>query len=252
MEQDPIIEANILFLSDDQKISTYIKDLLEGEGYIVNGYSDTNSFMVASENCDFDLIILDMGSRKINGIELCKRIRDNFMLKNIPIILLVNKEQTMERIKGIYAGGDDYIEKSPQAPELLTRIKANIWRAKRDLDANPLTKLPGNASILKELDRIKQDPVSNSELKRAKDFYLGQLAISLEDTLEHMLWIGESAISLDRIFKLGEVTEQINQIETKDLRVLAENVFDPNDRNLAVIGPLKEKQEELYGCLRRN
>ena len=104
--------------------------------------------------------------------------------------------------------------------------------------------------ILKELDKIKQDLVSESEFKRAKEFYLGQLAISLEDTLEHMLWIGESVATLDRIFELNEVIEDIKQIEPKDLRDLAKEVFKVNDRNLAIIGPLKEKKESLYECLR--
>jgi len=146
-------EANILILSTDSKSFEYINSLLEGEGYIVNSYNDTDSFLIALEEKSFDLILIDMGGKNINGIELCKKIRNDFMLRHIPIILFVEKQHTIEKIKGIYAGADDYIEKPPHAGELLTRVKASLWRAKRDLDANPLTKLPGNASISKELDK---------------------------------------------------------------------------------------------------
>ena len=146
-------EANILILNTDSKSSEYINSLLEGEGYIVNSYNDTDSFLIALEEKSFDLILIDMESKNINGIELCKKIRSDFMLRHIPIMLFVEKQHTIEKIKGIYAGADDYIEKPPHAGELLTRVKASLWRAKRDLDANPLTKLPGNASISKELDK---------------------------------------------------------------------------------------------------
>jgi len=153
-------EANILILNTDIKLVEYITSLLEGEGYIVNSYTDRDSFLIALEEEKPDLILIDMEGKNINGIELCKKIRSDFILRHIPIILLVKKEHTIEKIKGIYAGADDYIEKPPHAGELLTRLKASLWRAKRDLDANPLTKLPGNASILKELDKR----VSNQEI----------------------------------------------------------------------------------------
>ena len=106
--------------------------------------------------------------------------------------------------------------------------------------------------ILGELEKIKQESVSESELRRAKEFYLGQLAISLEDTLEHMLWLGESVTSLDRIFKLDEVTKRINQIRPETLKALAANIFRAQDRNLAIIGPLRAREEEIYECLRRD
>ena len=111
---------------------------------------------------------------------------------------------------------------------------------------------PALEVILKELKKIQQDLVTPSELKRAKEFYLGQLSLSLEDTLEHMLWIGDSAVSLDRIFSLTEVTKEINQINREQIRSLSQQIFEVKRRNLAVIGPLKEKQEDLYGCLRRD
>lgn len=106
--------------------------------------------------------------------------------------------------------------------------------------------------ILKELDNLKKNLVSQRELKRAKEFYIGQLSISLEDTLEHMLWIGEPTIALDKIYTLDEVIDEVDKITSEYLRHLAQRIFRYKDRNLAVIGPLKDKEEELYECLGRN
>jgi len=147
------METSILFLSKTISDNEQIITLLQGEGYTIKLYSDIDSFLIASENYDFNLMIIDFENNTPQGIQMCTQIKSNFMLKHIPLILLVTKNQSIERIKGIYAGADDYIEKPHHPIDLLTRIKANIWRAQRDLDANPLTKLPGNASILKELEK---------------------------------------------------------------------------------------------------
>lgn len=150
-----ITEANILLLIYDAGLKNYTQSLLEGEGYRV--YLCDNEDGVLKELADkkIDLLILDFSG--VNTFEICKKIRANFSLRHIPIILLVEKEHTIEKIKGIYAGADDYAEKPLRAGEILPRIKANLWRAKRDLNANPLTKLPGNVSILKEIEKKIKD-----------------------------------------------------------------------------------------------
>lgn len=106
------------------------------------------------------------------------------------------------------------------------------------------------AVILKELTRIKKVPVSRNEFKRAKDFYIGQLALSLEDTLNHMLWIGESMTALDKTYTLEEVKNEVNRVQREDLMRISQEIFKEKNINLAFIGPLKNKEKELYGCLK--
>jgi predicted Zn-dependent peptidase len=110
--------------------------------------------------------------------------------------------------------------------------------------APPKTKLAIKV-ILKELERISQSPPSFLELKRAKEYYLGQLSISLEDTLEHMFWIGESTIALNKTYTLKNVEKQINRISAREIMYLARKIFLPQRRKLALVGPLEEKEEEL-------
>lgn len=144
-------EAHILILNLDKSLEEYLKILLEGEGYKVSEATSEESVVKELLDRKADILMLDLES--VHALDICKKVRANFALRHIPIVLLVKQEHTIEKIKGIYAGADDYIEKPIQAGEMLTRIKANLWRAKRDLDANPLTKLPGNVSILKELEK---------------------------------------------------------------------------------------------------
>jgi diguanylate cyclase (GGDEF)-like protein len=165
-------EANILFLTHNSKLKEYITSLLQGEGYKVTICEEEKTFFDILEKDKIDLLLLDF--ENTNPIEICKKIRADFTLRHIPIILLLDKEYTIEKIRGIYAGADDYVEKPIQAGELLTRIKANLWRANRDLDANPLTKLPGNVSILRELEkRIKNGEkfcVGYTDLNKFKEY----------------------------------------------------------------------------------
>lgn len=148
-------EASILILTYDSELRKYLNSLLEGEGYKVCLSDKEETVLKELSDRKTDLLILD--SIKVNANEICKKVRDSFILRHIPVILLVEKENTIGKIKGIYAGADDYVEKPVEAGEILTRIKASLLRAKRDLNANPLTRLPGNVSILKEIEkRIKE------------------------------------------------------------------------------------------------
>ncbi|RKY38219.1 MAG: diguanylate cyclase response regulator [Candidatus Omnitrophota bacterium] len=162
----------ILIFTPDSELKEYIHKLLKGEGYEVK---EANQLKVLQENLSQEKIgLLLIDSIGSGTIDICKKVRADFALRHIPIIVIVEKESPIEKIKVIYAGADDYIEKPINAGELLTRIKANLWRAKRDLDANPLTKLPGNVSIFKELEkRLKNKEffcVGYADLDKFKEY----------------------------------------------------------------------------------
>ncbi len=99
--------------------------------------------------------------------------------------------------------------------------------------------------ILNELKKIKDKLVTEDEFKRAKEFYLGQLELALEDTMDHMLWIGESIVMLDKTYTLDEVTQEIRSLKREDIRKVAQYLFEENKINLAAIGPVKDSQEDI-------
>ncbi|MDP2939347.1 MAG: pitrilysin family protein [Candidatus Omnitrophota bacterium] len=98
--------------------------------------------------------------------------------------------------------------------------------------------------ILEELRKIQLQKVKQDEFLRAKEYFLGQLSLALEDTLEHMFWIGESTSALDKIFTKQEIFEKVQQIKREDLLRVARGIFKKNNFNLALIGKLGQKEKE--------
>ena len=96
--------------------------------------------------------------------------------------------------------------------------------------------------ILKELKDITDKLVSFDELRRAKEFALGQLMLSLEDTMDNMLWIGESVVSLDKVYSLKEIIKGIQTVSRKDIRIVSQEIIKGEHLNLAVIGPVKKNK----------
>ena len=152
MNFPPINEANILTIIHEKWTSDFLTALLTGEGYQVKTFSNQDQALQALLEEQFRLVICDFRDEGIDGIQVCQAIRRNFALRYVPIILLIRGKDPMDKLKGIYAGADDYIEKPFEPAEFLARVKASLLRSARDLDANPLTKLPGNVSVLKELE----------------------------------------------------------------------------------------------------
>lgn len=105
--------------------------------------------------------------------------------------------------------------------------------------------------ILKEFEKIKDKLVANDELKRAKEFYLGQLELALEETMDNMLWIGESTAALDKTYNLKEIIKEVNCIKREDVRSIAKYIFKQNNINLAVIGPVSEEviRNQIETCI---
>jgi len=103
--------------------------------------------------------------------------------------------------------------------------------------------------ILKELGKTKDKLVSIDEFKRAKEFYLGQLALSLEETLDHMLWIGESTAAIGQVLSFKDIVKKINRVRREDIREVAGCVFKEKSLNLALIGPLKDSEQVIYNQL---
>jgi predicted Zn-dependent peptidase len=96
------------------------------------------------------------------------------------------------------------------------------------------------AVILEVLSSTRKEPVPEDELKRAKEYYKGQLLFALEDTMSHMLWLGEKIIAGEKDFSIKKLLERIEAVEPEDLMRVANNMFKDDAMNLAIIGPIKE------------
>src|SRR3989338_6736891 len=90
---------------------------------------------------------------KVGGGRVCRQVKKDILLRPLPIIMVTAKGDISDKVGGIDAGADDYVVKPFEPKELLARIRMILRRTASDLEANPLTRLPGNISILNELSR---------------------------------------------------------------------------------------------------
>ncbi len=98
-----------------------------------------------------NIIICDYMMPVMTGVEFCRAMKKDILLQHIPIIMLTGKGEVKDMVGGIDAGADDYLVKPFDPEALLARIKMILRRTVRSLDANALTHLPGNTSIIEEL-----------------------------------------------------------------------------------------------------
>lgn len=118
----------ILIVEDDRDIAAIERDYLAASGFDVticeDGYSGLNKGLTG----EFDLIILDLMLPEIDGLTICRKLRERL---NIPIIMVTAKREDIDKIVGLGLGADDYIEKPFSPSVLVARIKANIAQYKR-------------------------------------------------------------------------------------------------------------------------
>ncbi|MDH5661650.1 MAG: response regulator [Elusimicrobiota bacterium] len=142
----------ILVVDDEKYVVELIRDILETGGYrVIPAYSAKEALeKVYTESPD--LILLDILMPRVDGYQVCRQIREDLLLSNIPIIMLTVKGGEKDEIKGLGSGADDYIVKPFRPGVLLARVKMVLKRTLRGLEANPLTRLPGNTAIIEEIE----------------------------------------------------------------------------------------------------
>ncbi|MEE8604778.1 MAG: response regulator transcription factor [Candidatus Aminicenantaceae bacterium] len=119
----------ILIIEDDAAILRGLKDNLEYESYDVLTAADGEEGYYLIKEKKPDLIILDLMLPKMNGYELCRKVRNEGV--TTPILMLTARGEEMDRVLGLDMGADDYVSKPFSVPELLARIRAIIRRIQK-------------------------------------------------------------------------------------------------------------------------
>ena len=118
--------TKILIIEDDPSIGKLLRRALLLEGYDVQLATDGLQGIDAFHNNRPDLIILDLMLPGIDGIEVCKRIREE---SDVPILMLTARDTVEDRVLGLDSGADDYVVKPFDIDELLARVRAQLRRA---------------------------------------------------------------------------------------------------------------------------
>jgi two-component system OmpR family response regulator len=143
----------LAIIDDDPEILKLLDQYLTKNSFEVDAFTDGESFLKEGEN-KYSLIILDIGLPGIDGLEVCKRVRQN---SNIPIIMLTAASDDLDRILGLELGSDDYMGKPFNPRELLARIKALLRRSEikeKDVDNNIVMNYAARSAFIdgKELE----------------------------------------------------------------------------------------------------
>ncbi|MBV8711910.1 MAG: response regulator, partial [Solirubrobacterales bacterium] len=117
--------ARILLVDDEQSIQTLLSYPLRKEGYDVVQATDGRQALDRFDEQAFDLVVLDLMLPKVDGLEVCRRLRSR---SSVPIIILTAKSEEIDKVVGLELGADDYITKPFSVREFSSRIKAALRR----------------------------------------------------------------------------------------------------------------------------
>jgi phosphate regulon transcriptional regulator PhoB len=177
---------NVLVVDDEPDIVELVSYNLTKEGFEVSSASDGEEALNRIRKGSFDFLVLDLMLPGIQGVELCRILRNDPKTKNLPIIMLTAKGEEVDRVLGLEIGADDYITKPFSPRELVARIRAVLRRISERTAEDKVIRV-GNLLINKETYSVTKDDkplaLSSTEFKlflylverRGKVFSRGQL-----------------------------------------------------------------------------
>jgi PleD family two-component response regulator len=191
----------ILVVDDEPHIRQILKFTLEKAAYQVFCAADGEEALEKMAEIKPNLVLLDVMMPRMDGFEVCRKMRQDFVLSQIPVIMLTAKGDLNEKVRGLEGGANDYLVKPYSNDELLLRVRNVLEWNIRQKEANPLTGLPGNTAIERELiRRISQKKpyaflyIDIDNFKGFNDYYgyqkgdeiIGFLAAILTKTIEKL------------------------------------------------------------------
>jgi DNA-binding response OmpR family regulator len=120
--------GKILIVEDNAEIALLERDYLEIGGFETEILADGNEVIAALEKGGYDLVLLDVMLPGKSGYDICREVRDKV---NIPILMVTARKESLDKIRGLGLGADDYIVKPFDPAELTARVKSHIARYKR-------------------------------------------------------------------------------------------------------------------------
>jgi two-component system, OmpR family, response regulator MtrA len=154
----------IMVVDDDQDLAEMLGIVLTSEGYEVNLVSRGDEVISAFESQTPDLVLLDIMLPGLDGVQVCKQIREKSM---VPIVMLTAKGETFDVVSGLEAGADDYMVKPFNPQELVARLKVRLRRSG----------VVSSSGL--QIGNIEIDQVSHTILREGKTIPLTRLEFDL-------------------------------------------------------------------------
>jgi two-component system, OmpR family, response regulator len=157
----PAKTTRILLVDDEQPVRKLLTYPLEKEGYEVVHALDGNEALSAFDEQQFDLVVLDIMLPRMDGLEVCRRLRAR---SGVPIIMLTAKTEEIDKVLGLELGADDYITKPFSMREFRSRVRAALRRAEMatpaDSDEQPLDRGDLHIDFAKRQTEVRGRPVN--------------------------------------------------------------------------------------------
>jgi DNA-binding response OmpR family regulator len=119
---------HVLLIEDSADPSANLGEFLESRGNLVSYARDGVEGLHLAVSDSYDAVILDLGLRGLDGITVCKRLRERAR-RDVPLLMLTARDSEEDKLRGFEAGADDYVTKPFSLPELLARLKAIVRRS---------------------------------------------------------------------------------------------------------------------------
>jgi DNA-binding response OmpR family regulator len=148
----------ILVVEDEEKLANFIRRGLLEESYAIDIAHDGEDALYKFDTNEYDLVLLDLMIPKIDGLTVCRKIRETNT--NLPILILTAKDAVENKISGLDAGADDYMTKPFSFSELTARIRALIRRGNK---ADP---------VILKIDNLTLNPATKTARRGTRDIQL--------------------------------------------------------------------------------
>jgi len=164
------VQPFILVVEDEEALATLLHYNLDKEGYRVELCADGEEALIRIDEKLPDLVILDWMLPSVSGIEVCRRLRQRSVSRNLPIIMLTARTEESDRVRGLDTGADDYIVKPFLMSELAARVRAVLRRLR-----------PGLAEDQVRQGDIVVDRSAHRVRRGGRDIHLGPTEFRLLD-----------------------------------------------------------------------
>ena len=216
------MREKILIVEDERDIVRMLEYNLKKEGFRVVSASDGREALRRAEREHPDIIILDLMLPEIDGLEVCKTLKQSSGTADIPIIMLTAKAQETDKIVGLELGADDYITKPFSIRELTARVKAVLRRAREKEKLPEIFKI-GNLTI--DFSKIKV-AIGNKPVElTAKEFELLSALIKAKGRVLSRDYLLDNIWGFDQAVEIQSRTVDVHiQTLRKKLKTEAKRV----------------------------
>ena len=210
--------AKILIVEDEKQMAEFINLELNHEGYEVDVCYDGEQGYQKAIETSYDIILLDIMIPKINGIEVCRRLR---IKKDTPIIMLTAKGDVTDKVNGLDTGADDYLSKPFEIEELLARMRVILRRAENKQNQEKIIKV---ADLKLDLEK-KQVSRNGKNIELTKKEY---------ELLEYLMKNRNIVISREKIIEEVWNYDFVGDTKIVDvfIRYLRSKIDDEYDKKL--------------------